>query len=152
VWGAVAEVRLPAPPRHVLEQAGVEALTRPGGGDMASIFSTVTARGISAVGSTFMEAEPDAAALAPLLLERGARFVPALAGARVEGARACARPQSLDGRPLLGPLPGVEGLHVASGHGPWGVSLGPGSAALVADALLGRGGTIPRELAASRFG
>jgi hypothetical protein len=32
-----------------------------------------------------------------------------------------------------------------------GISLGPGSAALVADALLGRGGPIPRELAASRF-
>ncbi len=152
VWGAVAEVRLAAPPRHVLEQVGVKALTRPGGGGVGSIFSTVTVRGISAVGSTFQETEPDAAALAPALIERGARFVPALAGARVVGTRACARPLSLDGRPLLGPLPGVEGLHVAAGHGPWGISLGPGSARLVADRLLGRDGAIPRELAADRFG
>jgi D-amino-acid dehydrogenase len=136
----------------VLEQAGVKALTRPGGGGLASIFSTVTAGGVSAVGSTFVEAEPDAAALAPVLLERGTRFLPALAGARIVGARACARPQSLDGRPLLGALPGIDGLHVASGHGPWGMSLGPGSARLVADGLLGRGAEIPRELAAARFG
>jgi glycine/D-amino acid oxidase-like deaminating enzyme len=150
VWGVVAEVRLEAPPVHVLEQAGVEELTQPGGGGVASIFSTVTAGGLSAVGSTFLPEEPDADATAPLLLERGARFVPALAGARILRTRACPRPQSFDGRPLLGPLPGVEGLHVAAGHGPWGISLGPGSARLVADAVLGHGDGIPPELAASR--
>ena len=53
---------------------------------------------------------------------------------------------SADGRPLLGPLPGVEGLFVAAGHGPWGISLGPGSARLVADAVLGRPAIAP-ELA-----
>jgi glycine/D-amino acid oxidase-like deaminating enzyme len=73
--------------------------------------------------------------------------VPALAGARW-AARACARPQSPDGRPILGPVD--DGLYVASGHGPWGVSLGPGSAELVAGAIL-RGAEIPPELAASRF-
>jgi glycine/D-amino acid oxidase-like deaminating enzyme len=40
---------------------------------------------------------------------------------------------------------------VATGHGPWGVSLGPGSARLVADAVLGRAPAIPPELAATRF-
>ena len=35
--------------------------------------------------------------------------------------------------------------------GPWGVSLGPGSARLVADAVLGRGAAIAPELAAARF-
>jgi glycine/D-amino acid oxidase-like deaminating enzyme len=151
LWGVVAEVRLAAPPVHVLEQAGVEDLTSPAGG-AGSIFSTVSAGGVSAVGSTFLAAEPDAAATAPLLLERGARFVPALAQAAVLSTRACPRPQSLDGRPLLGSLDGIDGLHVASGHGPWGISLGPGSAQLVADGLLGRDAAIPPELAASRFG
>ena len=59
---------------------------------------------------------------------------------------------SVDGRPLLGPLPGVDGLFVAAGHGPWGISLGPGSARLVADAVLGRPAVIAPELAAARFG
>ena len=40
---------------------------------------------------------------------------------------------------------------MASGHGAWGISLGPGSAELVAAAILGDDGGIPAELAASRF-
>jgi glycine/D-amino acid oxidase-like deaminating enzyme len=150
LWGAVAQVRLPAPPRHTIEQAGVEALTSSGSGP-ASLFSIVTAGGVSGVGSTFTPDEPDAAALAPLLLERGARYVPALRDAAIEGVRACARPLSADGRPLLGPVARVAGLHLLTGHGPWGISLGPGSARMVADAVLGRA-EVPGELAAARFG
>lgn len=148
LWGVNVEVRLSDPPRHVVEQAGVEALVGAGGGP-ASIFSAVTAGGVSAVGSTFMPEEPDPAALAPVLLERGARFLPALAGVRSYSARACPRPLSADGRPLLGQL--GEDLWIAAGHGPWGVSLGPGSARLVADEILGRGSGIPFELAAGRL-
>ena len=59
-------------------------------------------------------------------------------------------PASPDGRPLLGPL-ATQGLFLATGHGPWGVSLGPGSARLVADAVLGKPAEIPPELAATRF-
>jgi glycine/D-amino acid oxidase-like deaminating enzyme len=142
-------VRLAEPPRHTIEQAGVEALTS--SGDVPdSLFSIVTAGRASAVGSTFTPERPDAAALAPVLLERGARYVPALAGAAIEGVRACARPLSRDGRPLLGPI--MEGLYLLTGHGPWGVTLGPGSARVVADAVLGRPADIPAELAAARFG
>jgi glycine/D-amino acid oxidase-like deaminating enzyme len=148
LWGAVTQVRLADPPRHTIEQAGVETLTGPG--DVPeSLFSIVTANGASAVGSTFMTTEPDAAALAPLLLERGARYVPALANAPVEQVRACARPLSFDGRPLLGPI--ADGVHLLTGHGPWGITLGPGSARLVVDAMLS-GAEIPAELAAARFG
>jgi glycine/D-amino acid oxidase-like deaminating enzyme len=42
-------------------------------------------------------------------------------------------------------------LWVASGHGPWGLTLGPASARIVADEVLG-GPTAPPELAAGRFG
>ena len=91
------------------------------------------------------------AAVAPRLLERGARYLPALASPGAFSARACPRPQSRDGLPILGPYGEVEGLYVASGHGAWGISLGPGSAELVAAAILGDGGAIPPELAASRL-
>ena len=128
LWGVVAQVRLAAPPRHTIEQAGVKALTEPGGGP-TSLFSIVTAGGASSVGSTFTPDEPDAAAIAPLLLERGARYVPALRGAAIEQVRACARPLSADGRPLLGPVPGVDGLHLRHRPRRRGASaLGPGSA------------------------
>ena len=151
LWGVVAQVRLAAPPRHTVEQAGVKSLTEPGGGP-AALFSVVTANGASAVGSTFTPGEPDAAAIAPQLLARGARYVPALSGATIESVRACARPRSADGRPLLGPVEGIEGLHLVTGHGAWGISLGPGSARLVADGVVGGPVRIPPELAAARFG
>ena len=90
--------------------------------------------------------------MAPRLLERGARYVPELAGAEIEHVRACARPLATDGRPLLGAVPGVDGLYLVTGHGAWGVTLGPGSARLVVRAVLGAGDDIPPELQAARFG
>jgi glycine/D-amino acid oxidase-like deaminating enzyme len=149
-WGVNVELRLSRPPRHAVEEGGVEALMS--GGDVpGELFSLVTRDGASALGSTFYPERPEPAAVAPALVERGTRFLPALAGTHVVSVRACARPVSADGRPLLGPLPGVEALFVAAGHGPWGISLGPGSARLVADAILGRPAAIPAALAAARF-
>ena len=133
-----------------LGQSGIDALIGAGGG-LKSMFSIVTAGGVSAVGSTFMPEAPEAGELAPVLLERGARYLPALASPGTFSARACPRPQSRDGLPVLGPYGEVEGLYVASGHGAWGISLGPGSAELVAGAILGDGSAIPPELAASRL-
>jgi glycine/D-amino acid oxidase-like deaminating enzyme len=150
LWGVVVEIELPDPPTHVLEEVGIEALTSVEGAPTV-LFSAVTARGISAVGSTFTKDEPDAAALAPALLENATRFLPGLKGAVPRGLRACARPSSADGWPLLGALPEVEGLAIASGHGAWGITLGPASARLVADRLLGRPAEIPPALQAGRF-
>ncbi len=147
-WGVVAQVRLRHPPRHALEQAGVEALSEPGGAP-ESLFSLVTTGAASAVGSTFTPTEPDAAAVAPRLLERGARYVPELADATIEHVRACARPLAADGRPLLGQV--AESLYLVTGHGAWGITLGPGSAQLVVNAMTGSDG-IPPELRAARFG
>jgi D-hydroxyproline dehydrogenase subunit beta len=147
LWGVIAEVAIDRPPRHVLEEAGVEAVAE---GSPGSIFSLVTAEGVSALGSTFTTQEPAAGDTAPSLLKAAAGFVPALDTARLVSSRACARPQSADGRPLLGELPGLAGLHVAAGHGPWGISLGPASGALAAAALLGSG-EVPPPLAAARF-
>jgi D-hydroxyproline dehydrogenase subunit beta len=151
LWGVVAEVTLESPPRHSLEEAGVDELTKPGGASGA-LFTLITAGGRSGVGSVFRADEPDAAATAAEIVAHGRRFVPALAGARIENVRACARPLSVDGRPLLGPVPGIEGLYVNTGHGAWGVSLGPGSARLVAERVLGRPAQIAPALAAERFG
>jgi glycine/D-amino acid oxidase-like deaminating enzyme len=132
LWGVVVEVRLDAPPRHVLEELGVDALTAAPGAQ-TRLLSLIPAGGPSSLGSCFEPERPDPEA-----------------GTRLGAVRACARPQSPDGRPYLGPVPGVEGLHLATGHGPWGVSLGPGSARRVAAAVLGEPGTIPPELAAGR--
>jgi D-hydroxyproline dehydrogenase subunit beta len=146
-WGVVAQVRLRNPPRHGIEQAGVEALTEPGA-KPPKMFSIVTTGAVSAVGSTFTDDEPDAAAVAPTLVERGARFIPELENAAIEQVRACARPLSADGRPLLGAID--DGVYLVTGHGAWGITLGPGSAQLVVKAMTG-GGEIPPELRATRL-
>jgi D-hydroxyproline dehydrogenase subunit beta len=155
VWGVVVEVSVDEPPRHVIEEVGVEGVAGVGQGDEAagapaSIFSLVAANGSVSVGSTFLAEEPDPASWAGRLRRAGEPFVPALKRARVESARACARPQSLDGRPLIGPAGGIDDLWIAAGHGPWGISTGPAAARIAADALLGRA-EVPPELSASRF-
>jgi len=153
LWGAVVEVELADPPHHLLEQAGIEAVI--GGaatGEHELDFSLVPLPGVSVVGSTFLAREPDPRDWIEPILQLAAQFVPGVADAPIRGVRACARPQSADGRPLIGAVPGRSGLYVCAGHGPWGISTGPGSARLVADAILGRTPQIAPELDPGRFG
>jgi glycine/D-amino acid oxidase-like deaminating enzyme len=155
IWGAVADVALAAPPRHVLEELeieiepGDEGLTD-GAAEVA--FSLVTADGASSLGSTFLESEPDSSRFADALRERGARYVPEIGGAQIRGLRSCARPVALDGRPLIGAVPGLDRAFIAAGNGPWGISTGPATARLIADLVLRRGSGIPVALDPARFG
>jgi glycine/D-amino acid oxidase-like deaminating enzyme len=166
-YGVVIEVELADPPDHVLEEAGIDAAigvpdrvgdsaatsaeAAAAGADQVD-FSLVPQVDASAVGSTFLAAEPDPEAWTVPILERATRFVPAVADAPIRGLRACARPQSLDGRPLVGRVPDLEGAFTCSGHGAWGISTGPASARLVVDLILGRAPAIPAELDPARFG
>jgi glycine/D-amino acid oxidase-like deaminating enzyme len=163
LWGVVVETELAGPPGHVLEEAEMDAAL--GTGDLAAEagveaddpgttpeFSLVTAGGVSAVGSTFLDDEPDPEAWTERILRRGVRFVLGLLDAPIREVRACARPLSADGRPLIGAVPWAQGLYVCSGHGPWGISTGPGSARLVADLALGRPVTVPEAFDPGRFG
>jgi glycine/D-amino acid oxidase-like deaminating enzyme len=83
---------------------------------------------------------PDQGA-AERLLAAARAVLPALARARRVEPRACLRPMSADGTPLLGPLPGRPGLWLATGHGPWGILEAPATGELLADLVLG---TTPR--------
>jgi glycine/D-amino acid oxidase-like deaminating enzyme len=131
-WGVVVMVALGEPPGHVIEEA--EISIEPGDArDVGGMsFSLVTADGATSLGSTFLPDEPDVEATVPRIVEHGSRFVPAIAEAQLGASRICARPLSVDGRPLIGRMPGTEGLWVAAGHGPWGISTGPASARLLA--------------------
>jgi len=111
VWGVVADVKMDDPPSHVLEEVGVEDAAAGGEAAASAIFSLVRAGRQVSLGSTFlMEPPPEPGAWTPRLQLAGQRFVPGLRRALVAGARACPRPQSLDGRPLIGELPGQERL------------------------------------------
>lgn len=152
LWGVVVTVELEEPPTHVLEEAEIDIEPGPDTAEPGHAFSLMTAEGRSSLGSTFLEAEPDPADVVPAIVERGRRFVPAVGTARLGAHRRCARPLSRDGRPLLGRVPGVEGLWIAAGHGPWGISTGPASGRLMADLITGRLAAPPAELDPARFG
>jgi glycine/D-amino acid oxidase-like deaminating enzyme len=73
-----------------------------------------------------------------------------LAAAEVIGSRACARPLSPDGYPLVGLLGEDARVWVATGNDPWDLNCGPATARVAVDALLGRA-AVPRALAADRW-
>ena len=155
LWGAVVEVELADPPRYVLEQAGIEASIGTDTNENERPdhdFSLVSMPGVSVVGSTFLDDEPNPRDWQEPILRLAAKFVPRVVDAPIRGVRACPRPLSADGRPLIGALPGRDGLYICAGHGPWGISTGPASARLVTDLMLGRGPAIPPELTPVRFG
>jgi glycine/D-amino acid oxidase-like deaminating enzyme len=165
VWGVVASLALDPAPRHALESADIsiepetpgDAGASPGRREASDVevdFSLVPAADSSTLGSTFLPAEPEPNAWLPSLRRGGARYVPGIANAPLIGLRHCARPVSQDGRPLIGGIAGVAGLFVAAGHGPWGISTGPGSARLIADLILGRidADAMPPALDPARFG
>ncbi len=58
---------------------------------------------------------------------------PMLKDAEFVGARAGIRPGSPDGMPILGPMPGYEGLSVASDHDHVGIILSPATGVDMAD-------------------
>lgn len=137
----------------VLEEGVVHTINAPVDADLAfdlaSTFSLVSVGPTSTVGSTFLPVAPDAEEIAPRVVARAARFMPAVAGVPVLARRVCTRPQSTDGLPLIGAPDGRAGLLVCTGHGPWGISIGPATARLAVDLLLG-GAAISPELAAAR--
>ena len=97
LWGVVVEIEMAEPPRMVLEEAEIDG--RIGaesriGEEAASDFSLITAAGVSAVGSTFLDDEPDPETWIVPLLSAPQTFVPGVATAPIRGVRACARPLS----------------------------------------------------------
>lgn len=170
LWGVVVEVEPAVPVRHIVEEIDEHAgdATREAASgrrifepppDAAPAAPSpddahpgvVPTPGVISVGSTQLDHEPDPAAWVEPVLLRAARVLPTLLDAPIRGVRCCPRPLSADGRPLIGFVPGVRGLVVAAGHGPWGISTGPASGQLAADLALGRLSVVPPELDPARF-
>lgn len=64
------------------------------------------------------------------------RLLPAFGEATINHTRVGLRPWSKDNLPVLGPLPGIEGVVVASGHYRSGILLTPITASLIADIIV----------------
>ena len=72
------------------------------------------------------------------VLGEALRVAPGLAEATIREIRVGLRPASRDGLPILGPVPGLERLLLATGHGSIGLQLGPYSGKVVAG-MIARG-------------
>jgi glycine/D-amino acid oxidase-like deaminating enzyme len=64
------------------------------------------------------------------------RLSPALGSAKVLAAQACHRPVTRDGLPLIGPVAGVEGAYLATGHSVWGILNAPATGEAMAELIL----------------
>jgi len=72
------------------------------------------------------------------VLAEATRLAPALRDAVLFEARVGFRPVTEDRKPLLGPLAAFPNVFVATGHGGYGLEVGPYSGALVAELIAGR--------------
>jgi glycine/D-amino acid oxidase-like deaminating enzyme len=70
-------------------------------------------------------------------LERLFRGIsPALAEAPILARQACFRPVTQDGLPLIGPVPDMRGVYVATGHSVWGILNAPATGEAMAELIL----------------
>lgn len=72
------------------------------------------------------------------IMREALRVMPGLASATLGEVRVGLRPASIDDSPLLGSLPGIGNVFVATGHGASGLLLGPISGKLIADLIAAR--------------
>ncbi len=85
-------------------------------------------------------------------LTRAARAAfPGLGPARPVSEWCGLRPVSVDGLPIVGPITGVDGLHIATGHGMLGLTLGPVTGQMIANQVLLGGDHRIAALSPGRF-
>jgi glycine/D-amino acid oxidase-like deaminating enzyme len=65
-----------------------------------------------------------------------ARLSPVLGEARVLARQACHRPIVQDGLPLVGPVRGLAGAYVATGHSVWGILNAPATGEAMAELIV----------------
>jgi glycine/D-amino acid oxidase-like deaminating enzyme len=61
---------------------------------------------------------------------------PVLGAAKIIAAQACCRPVTADGLPLIGPVPGVAGAYLATGHSVWGILNAPATGEAMAELIV----------------
>ena len=71
------------------------------------------------------------------------KMLPALAEAQLVQQTACLRPVSADGLLVLGPVPGWEGVYIATGGARSGISLGPAMGRIAADLVTNGSSDVP---------
>ena len=101
----------------------------------ASNYAGQKADGLTWIGTTEervgFDNEPTMEARERIIREVGEFFPPALTG-KVVHQTACLRPVAPDGLPVIGPVPGWEGVYLSTGAGRKGIILSPSMGKLTA--------------------
>ena len=122
---------------HPLLEGGYEATVHAGEEQLqVALVAEVTPAGTMLIGSSRQFAGFDTSVswdVLQSLARRAARFIPAIASAPLMRSYAGLRPWSPDHLPLIGPLEGFEGLHLATGHEGAGICLAPATGELIKD-------------------
>jgi len=85
------------------------------------------------------------------MLRRAIEFMPVLEHCNATRAWTGFRPATPDALPLIGPWEGGEGVWIAAGHEGLGITMAPGTGALIADGIMGRASAIdPAPFAPAR--
>lgn len=123
--GQILRLRAPGPPlEYAVFWAGNYATTKPDG----LLWTGTTEEDVGFQETATSEARDSI--MASLL-----RMLPPMRDAQLVQHTACLRPLSSDGLPVLGRVPGWEGVYLATGAGRKGILLGPAMARAVADLL-----------------
>lgn len=145
--GEVLNVRLPGEPLRafILTARHGPILQRKDGITLVGSIGGVTMSGMDVEARHVFDpadTSPPVFDLAPkpenaqLMIERGLRVMPALAEAELVDHLAGVRPLSADRMPIIGFVPGLEGVVLATGHGTKGIHLAPLTARMVEDLVL----------------
>lgn len=87
------------------------------------------------------------------VLDEALRVAPGLADASIGEIRVGLRPGTPDNLPVLGAVPGIANVYLATGHGATGLQLGPYSGRQIAALALGRAPEMPLDaFSIARFG
>jgi glycine/D-amino acid oxidase-like deaminating enzyme len=76
------------------------------------------------------------------LRQMTARVSPELAASKILAEQSCYRPVTEDGLPLIGPVPGIKGAYVATGHSVWGMLNAPATGEAMAALITGGASTV----------
>jgi glycine/D-amino acid oxidase-like deaminating enzyme len=65
-----------------------------------------------------------------------ARLSPVLGASKILARQACYRPVTRDGLPLIGRVPGLKNVYVATGHSVWGILNAPATGEAMAELIV----------------
>jgi len=134
--------KVPGLVRHPLLEGGYVTTVQATGEDLqVALVAEPTASGTLLLGSSRQFVGFDrtvALEVIAAIAARAARFLPKLVGVQAIRTYAGLRPWSPDHLPLIGPVPGMPGFYVATGHEGAGICLAPITGQLIAQWVMGQ--------------